>query len=115
MKKLITLILTLSLLLAVALAEEDPQTDASLVFTAEEILEAGDAALDAGEYEKAAAYYELAAEKGDDYALISIGYLYQNGFGVEQSFEKAREYYQEALDKGVEEAAELLQNLPAGK
>ena len=29
--------------------------------------------------------------------------------------EKAREYYQEALDKGVEEAAEFLESLEAGE
>ena len=37
----------LSLLLAVALADEAPQTDASLIFTVQDILEAGNIAMKA--------------------------------------------------------------------
>ena len=37
--------------------------------------------------------------------------MYENGNGVEQSFEKAAEYYRQAAEQGVEGAAEALSRL----
>jgi TPR repeat protein len=45
-------------------------------------------------------YFEAAASYGNFYALVRIGHIYQNGWGVEQDFIKAREYFQKAIDLG---------------
>ena len=46
-----------------------------------------------------------------DYALTSIAYLYENGFGVEPDLEKAVELYQQAAEKGVENGVNHLNRL----
>ena len=60
-------------------------------------------------------YYRLAMDQGSTDALLFIGYLYECGLGVEQSYETARKYYQEAQDKGNDVAAEYLEKIPDGK
>jgi TPR repeat protein len=46
-------------------------------------------------------YYQKAAEKDNADAYYSIGRLYENGYGVEQNYEKALEYYQKAADHNL--------------
>lgn len=95
MKKLFSLVLILCLTLTAALAEgAEP-------FTVEEIYQAGLAAFDEQDYAKAAAYYELAADRGYGKAQNNLASLYEEGLGVEQSYEKAFEYYQKAADQGL--------------
>ncbi len=103
------------LLLTTAYAEEAAEEAASLVFTADEIVDAGNAARESGDYAKALAYYELAAQRGYARARNNLGSMYYQGLGVEQSPEKAREYMQQALDMGVEEAAYYLNTIPGGE
>ena len=38
-------------------------------------------------------WYEKAAEKGIDEAMLSLGWLYQNGCGCDVDGDKALEYY----------------------
>ncbi len=44
------------------------------------------------------------AEKGDLPAMLRLGALYENGFGVERNFGKALEWYRKAGDAGLPEA-----------
>jgi uncharacterized protein len=44
------------------------------------------------------------AEAGNPYAMNNFGWLYRNGKGVAQDYDKAREWYQKAADKGNAEA-----------
>ena len=50
-------------------------------------------------------------DAGYAYPNLCIGNLYANGNGVEQDYEKAAEYYREAMEMGVEAAAERLNAL----
>ena len=53
-----------------------------------------------GDYGTALYYFQLAADQDDPVALYYLGFFHENGYGVEQSFEKAAEYYRNALDAG---------------
>ena len=50
--------------------------------------------------EKAAVYYQLAADQGHAGAQARLGFLYMDGIGVEQSYEKAEKYLRSAADQG---------------
>ena len=41
---------------------------------------------------------------GNTVSMYLLGWLYDNGYGVEQDYGKAREWYQKAVDKGNERA-----------
>ena len=104
MKKLFSFLLILSLALTVAFAEDAGTEKDPVIFTVEEIYQAGVAASDEQDYAKAAAYYALAAERGFAKAQNNLAWLYEKGLGVEQSYEKSFEYYQKAADQGLAEA-----------
>ena len=54
-------------------------------------------------------YYEkLAAAQGYTPSQINLGYLYENGFGVEKNLETALAYYKLAFDSGYEGAEEAI-------
>jgi hypothetical protein len=44
--------------------------------------------------------YEQAAQQGDAGAMKSLGFMYDNGQGVEQAYERAFEYYEQAAHLG---------------
>lgn len=46
------------------------------------------------DYVKAKKYYELAAKNNYPYSYSYLGYLYENGYGVERNYKKAKEYYE---------------------
>ena len=46
--------------------------------------------------------YELAANKGDNYALCNVGYCYEKGIGVVQNYNKSIECYKKAAENGEE-------------
>ena len=52
------------------------------------------------DYRKAMEWYEKGAAAGNSGAMINIGWLYQNGWGVPQDYVKAREWYEKAAAKG---------------
>lgn len=56
------------------------------------------------DYEKAAQYYQLAADKDHSLAQLALGYLYREGLGVEQSYEKAFGLFKKAADNDDEDA-----------
>jgi tetratricopeptide (TPR) repeat protein len=46
------------------------------------------------------AVYRRGADNGNATAMGNLGLLYNNGFGVERDYAKAREWYEKAADKG---------------
>lgn len=64
----------------------------------------GDIYCDREDYEKALYYYELAAEQEDPGSICNIGYLYANGYGVEQNYDIAFDYYLKSAELGISTA-----------
>lgn len=57
---------------------------------------------------KSVHYLKMAAESGDDTALLFLGQCFQSGFGVQQSLKTAMEYYKRAARAGNRQAKSLL-------
>ena len=53
------------------------------------------------DYQKAFYWYEKAAEQGHTEAQHAVGWLYENGKGVERNYEKAVYWYQKAAEQGL--------------
>ena len=107
MKKLISIILSLCLLLTFAAAENAPavqETAEKTEMTEDERYDAGVEAVAAGDYGKAKELFEQGAEKGGVRAPNGLGILYEQGLGVEQDFGKAAEYYRLSADLGFDAA-----------
>ena len=68
--------------------------------SAEELYQMGKDAYAAEDYAQTLEYYQQAADLGLADAVNSIGFLYTNGNGVDQSWEKALEFFQQAADMG---------------
>ncbi|EKT53144.1 tetratricopeptide repeat protein [Providencia sneebia] len=51
-------------------------------------------------YEEAARWYRKGAESGDAYCQYALGYLYENGLGVEQNYKQAKAWYVESAEQG---------------
>jgi hypothetical protein len=66
--------------------------------------EAGSAAYDAGDYDKARRIWQPLAEKGDARAQRGKGKLYEKGRGVERDFDAAIKWYRPAAEKGDAES-----------
>ena len=66
--------------------------------------EAGSAAYDAGDYDKARRIWQPLAEKGDVRAQRGMGKLYEKGRGVERDFAMAFKWYRPAAEKGDAES-----------
>lgn len=60
----------------------------------------GVAAYDAGDYAKAARYWQPLAERYDLAAMRNMGNLYRRGLGVEKDAEKALAFYEAAAKRG---------------
>ncbi|WP_315796637.1 tetratricopeptide repeat protein [Bradyrhizobium sp. SZCCHNRI3043] len=60
----------------------------------------GWAALAHGDYVRAAALLAPMAQRGHPRAMTALGYMYDNGFGVPQSYEAAVEFYAGAAERG---------------
>lgn len=56
-------------------------------------------------------YYKEAADMDIDIAQYSLGYCYENGWGIVKDMEKALEYYHKAADHGYEDAIKALERL----
>jgi len=66
--------------------------------------EAGSAAYDAGDYDKALRIWRPLAEKGDVRAQRGMGKMYEKGRGVERDFATALKWYRPAAEKGDAES-----------
>lgn len=56
-------------------------------------------------------YFEKAYKLGDPESLFYLGILYENGIGVNESFDKAREYYEKGSEQGDISSIRALANL----
>lgn len=66
---------------------------------------AGQKAFDAGNYEKAMAEWQAAADKGDPEAEFGLGSLYEQGLGgLAQDYKRAQFWYLKAAEKGNTQA-----------
>jgi len=63
---------------------------------------------DCGEFVKAVEYYRMAALNGYADAQNSLGYMYENGYGVQKSKELAIEWYKKAARQGNQTAIDNL-------
>jgi len=63
-------------------------------------INAGWDAFDAGDYATAIAEWQPLANKGDPEAQTYMGYLYENGLGVDQNYGEAAKWYRRAADQG---------------
>src|SRR3989304_1248278 len=66
--------------------------------------EAGSAAYDAGDYDKARRIWQPLAEKGDVRAQRGMGKMYEKGRGVDRDFATALKWYRPAAEKGDAES-----------
>ncbi|XP_071314105.1 death ligand signal enhancer isoform X2 [Trachinotus anak] len=57
---------------------------------------------------KSVKYLKMAAESGDDTALLFLGQCYESGFGVQQNLRTAIEFYKRAAQTGNKQAQSLL-------
>ncbi|XP_042349901.1 death ligand signal enhancer isoform X2 [Plectropomus leopardus] len=57
---------------------------------------------------KSVQYLRMAAERGDDTALLFLGQCFESGFGVQQNLRTAIEYYKRAALAGNKQAKSLL-------
>jgi TPR repeat protein len=57
-------------------------------------------AYDAGDYAKAAKWYQLAAEQGEAYAQLNLGMMYYRGEGVPQVYKEAVKWYRMSAKQG---------------
>ncbi|XP_041846770.1 death ligand signal enhancer [Melanotaenia boesemani] len=57
---------------------------------------------------KSVQYLKMAAESGDDAALLFLGQCYERGFGVQQNLKTAGEFYKQAAQAGNKHAKSLL-------
>lgn len=65
-----------------------------------EILKTANEKYSNGDFESAIPYLVEAAERGNARAQYSLGYMYQNGEGVNKDNNKAKEYYRLAAKQG---------------
>ncbi len=65
-------------------------------------------ALARGDYARAAALLAPLAQRGQPRAMTALGYMYDNGFGVPQSYDAAAELYIAAAEHGDPAAQHLL-------
>ena len=70
----------------------------------------GWAALQGGDYQTALGHLEPLALQGNDRAMVGMGYLYLNGFGVPESYVVAFKLFSDAADLGNTDAMYSLAN-----
>ena len=68
----------------------------------------GSAAFSRGDYLRAARLLAPIARRGNPRAMTMLGYMYDNGFGVPQSYDAAIELYTGAAERGDPVAQHLL-------
>jgi len=66
----------------------------------EELYELGNQCLESKNYSEAVKYFRWAADENYAPAQDKLGWMYQNGWGVEQDYSKARELYLKAANQG---------------
>jgi S1-C subfamily serine protease len=75
---------------------------------ADELFKKGKAALAAKKYSEAMRWFRQSAEKGNNDAMVRLGVMYANGWGVEQDFTEALRWYRQAAERGNLQAMRYL-------
>ena len=75
----------------------------------EDLLQKGNAAFEAKDYETAVKCFSLAAEQGDAEAQFMLGYCCKAGIGVEANEAEAEKWFHKAAEQGDQSAAKLLE------
>jgi TPR repeat protein len=68
----------------------------------------GTAVFARGDYARAARLLALTARRGNPHSQTMLGFMYENGFGVPQSYDRAVELYTTAAERGDSTAQHLL-------
>ena len=55
------------------------------------------------DYQKSFYWYKKVADQGDSFGQYRVGYMYEKGEGVSQSYQKAVEWYQKAIEHEFDE------------
>ena len=63
------------------------------------------------DYKQALPWFEKAAAQDDPEAVMQLGSMYFAGYGVTSSYRRAREYYMRAIELGLSQAVEGMQDL----
>ena len=66
----------------------------------EDLIGLGSEAYVKGDYQKAAELWQKACDSGEAKGCSRLGFLYQDGQGVNQDYQKAAQLYQKACDSG---------------
>ena len=74
----------------------------------EDLLQEGNAAFEAKDYETAVKFFSLAAEQGNAEAQFMLGYCYKAGIGVEANGAEAEKWFHKAAEQGDQSAEKLL-------
>lgn len=101
MKVFAKLLLVASGLLGVGVAAQTLATTPQV--QADSPVEIGVAALERGHFATALRAWRAAANAGDAKAKANVGYMYERGFGVPQSYVEALRWYREAAAGGASE------------
>jgi len=72
--------------------------------TVDELEEKAEALYEDEKYCEAVRIYRIAAAMGGDHAQYSLGFCYENGFGVEEDRDEAMKWYKLAAENGNEDA-----------
>ena len=77
---------------------------AALAEEGEDLMKRAYLAYTQGNYDKAHTYWSLEAEKGNAFAHMNLGYLYQRGLGVPKDASNSVVWYRKAAQLGLADA-----------
>ena len=77
--------------------------------SADDLLDKGNAAFEAKDYETAVKFFSSAAEQGNAEAQFMLGYCYKAGIGVEANGAEAEKWFHKAAEQGDQSVAKLLE------
>jgi hypothetical protein len=63
------------------------------------------------DYETSIKYYKMASKLGDAKSMYKVGYMYENGLGVQQYYSIALEWYKKAFENGIDKAKDKIENI----
>lgn len=97
-------IITILTILGLCTAYAQPQKATTVQVSGKSEYLKGNAANKVNNYQEAFKWYTLSAEKGYANAMYSLGYIYENGEGMDPNIGEAMKWYQKASQKGNTDA-----------
>lgn len=64
------------------------------------LYEKGEQSYNQGDFKNAMQWYLKSADKGDTYAMMMVGYFYQEGLGVKKDYQQGTQWLLKAADNG---------------